>query len=345
MEFFNTLTQFEIGLADHPQPVREPLSWFLSALIILLLTLGTVYIQEQKLGLGYIEADQLARHQSVLNGTAPNPWAYRVLSEYMAEGFLRAGNAAHLNHSVAIGFLLFRVLQNALLFGVALMFYSLIGLTIRDSYIGIVLLAYAMTYSLFHSDLSFNTYADIFFYLLAGCVVLAGWSDWWLLPIGFLAALNRETSLFIPFFPLASLVANKGRGWRSCMQRVKTAGICFLVQIATLVLLRVMIHPTDPAWEQTWHNRQGWPTLWMNLTSLKTLELIGLTISVLPILAVWNFKALPAWLKGIFAIMVPAWFVIHLLMVYANETRVFLVPVALIFIPAALYPREVPGKI
>ena len=112
-----------------------------------------------------------------------------------------------------------------------------------------MVLAYAMTYSLFHSDLSFNTYADVFFYLVAGCVVLAGWSNWWLVPIGLLAALNRETSLFISFFPLASLVANKGRGWRSCMQQVKVAGICFLVQIATLMFLRVMIHPANHAWE------------------------------------------------------------------------------------------------
>ena len=131
VEVFDTLAQFEIELQDRPQPVREPFSWFFFAVIILVLTLGTVYVQEQKLGLVYIDADQLARHQSVLNGSAPNPWAYRVLSEYVAEGFLRAGSAAHVNHSVAVGFLLFRVLQNALLFGVAVIFYNLIGLTTR----------------------------------------------------------------------------------------------------------------------------------------------------------------------------------------------------------------------
>jgi hypothetical protein len=344
VEVFNTFAQFEIELRDDSQPVREPFSWFFFAAIVLVLTLGTVYVQEQKLGLDYIEAVQLARHQSVLNGSAPNPWAYRVLSEYVAEGFLRAGSAAHVNHSVAVGFLSFRLLQNTLLFGVALIFYSLIGLSTRNSCLGIMMLAYAMTYSLFHSDLSFNTYTDVFFYLIGGCVVLAGWSNWWLVPIGFLAALNRETSLFIPFLPLASLAANKGRGWRSWMPQVKVAGICFLVQITTLVFLRVMIHPANQAWERTWHNRQGWPTLWMNLTSPMTLELIGLTVSVLPILAIWNFRALPVWLKGMFVIMVPAWFVIHFLMIYANETRVFLVPIAVVLIPAALYPRESSGN-
>lgn len=321
-----------------PQPVGERFSWVLLALAILILTFSTVYLQEQKLSLNYIETKQLAHHQDVLNGTAPNPWAYRVLSEYVAEGFIRAASLAHVHRAVVFGFLALRLVQNALLFAVALIFYQLLGLTARESYIGMVLLSYAMTHSLFDSDLSFNTYADVFFYLLAGCVVLAEWSLWWLLPIGFLAALNRETSLFISFFPMASLVGTRGRNWRSFMPRIRIAVVCFVVQVVTLGLLRVIIHPATPTW--LWGNQPGWPTLRMNLTSLLTFTQLALTLSVLPIALLWNFRELPVWLKGVFWIMVPVWFAVHFLMVYADETRLFLVPAALVFIPAALYPRD-----
>jgi len=342
VQTLDTIEKFEppLRLQAVPQPARERFSWMLHALTILILTFGTVYIQEQQLTLHYVETYQLARHQAVLNGTSPNPWAYRVLSEYVAEGFIRAASLAHLPHAVAVGFLSLRLVQNALLFAFALIFYRLLGLTARESYIGIVLLSYAMTYSLYHSDLSFNTYADIFFYFLAGCVMLAEWPLWWLLPIGFLAALNRETSLFIAFFPVATLIGNWGRNWRSFTPRIAIAAACFVTQVVTLKFLRVMIHPAALPWSQVWHNQQGWPTLHMNLTSPFTLTQLGLTLSVLPIAAIWNFRGLPAWLRGMFWIMVPAWFAVHFLMVYANETRIFLVPAALVFIPAALYPRN-----
>ena len=59
-----------------------------------------------------------------------------------------------------------------------------------------------MTYSLYNSDLSFNTYADMsLLFLSPDAWCLAEWSLWWLLPIGFLAALNRETSLVHCLFP------------------------------------------------------------------------------------------------------------------------------------------------
>jgi hypothetical protein len=319
--------------------VGERSNWLLFALTIIILTFGTVYLQEKRLGLDYLETTQLARHEAVLNGTAPNPWAYRVLSEYAVEGFILTAKLVHVSRPVAGGFIAFRLVQNAFLFSLALIFYQLLGLTVRDSYIGIVLLSYAITFSWFHSDLSFNTYGDVFFYLLAGCVVFAQWSLWWLLPISFLAALNRETSLFISFFPVASLIGTWGRNWRSFIPRIRITAACLLVQVGTLTVLRMMIHTGNLPWQQMWHNEPGWETLRMNLTSSVTLELLGLTLSVLPIAVLWNFRELPAWLKGMFWIMVPAWFTVHFLMVYANETRIFLVPAALIFIPAALHRR------
>jgi hypothetical protein len=68
--------------------------------------------------------------------------------------------------------------------------------------------------------------------------------------------------------------------------------------------------------------------------------LLVLTVSILPLLALWKFGRLPDTLKGFFWIVVPVWMIVHLTSALANETRLFLVPVALIVIPAALYRRE-----
>ena len=188
-------------------------SWVASALAVLLLTLITVYAQEQSLGIHFIESVQMVRHEAVMTGTSANPWSYRVLSEYVAEAFIRMAAVVTPKHAELVGLLSLRLLQNACLFVLALLFYRRLGLTARESFIGIVVPAYSITHALYNSDLSFNTYSDICFYLFSGWIVLKYGASWWLLPISFLAALNRETSLFISLMPLAQLVAVAGRGW------------------------------------------------------------------------------------------------------------------------------------
>jgi hypothetical protein len=320
----------------------ERWKWILDVSAVVFLTLTTVLIQVQKLGisdterLDYIERVQLARHNAVLKGTAPNPWSYRLLSEYISEAFVRAASAIQLPRPVTVGFLSFRILQNLFIFSAALLFYRRIGLTARQSLIGIVLLSYSISHAWYDSDLSFNTYGDICFYLLAACLVLMN-RHVWLLPVSFFAALNRETSLFIPSLLIAALVGSGFKAWRSWVPQISLAVTCFVLQCATLLILRILIHPSH-SWP--WGNVPGWQTLWLNLTSIRTLLLLGLTISILPLATLWNFGSLPAWLKGVFWMMVPVWFIVHLSLAFADETRYFLVPIALVFIPGAMYSRE-----
>jgi len=89
--------------------------------------------------------------------------------------------------------------------------------------------------------------------------------------------------------------------------------------------------------------RVGVPLVMMNLSSQHTLMFLGLTLSILPILTAWDFALLPAFIKGLFWLMVPLWFAVHLSMAPANETRLFLVPVATVLIPGALYYRRPSG--
>ena len=86
------------------------------------------------------------------------------------------------------------LLQNAALFLLAAFFYRRLGLSERAAACGMAVLAWAIVHSFFNSDLSFNTFSDILFYLIAGLLILAR-RDMWILPLSVLAILNRETSL------------------------------------------------------------------------------------------------------------------------------------------------------
>ena len=56
------------------------------------------------------------------------------------------------------------------------------------------------------SDIQFNTFFDVTFYLLAGLCILQK-RFVWIVPITLLAALNRETSGLIPFLLMFSIFA------------------------------------------------------------------------------------------------------------------------------------------
>src|SRR6266851_1069865 len=137
-------------------------------LSVVLLAGTTVLWQEQHLGLHYVEGEQWTRHQTVLDGSAPNPWRYRVLAEWMAEGFVRVARMLHTPRPIATGFLGLHLVQNALIF---------------------------------------NTYFDVAFYLLATVLLLDGRVPLFLLVV-VAASLNRETSGFIPLLPLADWIAH-----------------------------------------------------------------------------------------------------------------------------------------
>jgi hypothetical protein len=61
------------------------------------------------------------------------------------------------------------------------------------------------------------------------------------------------------------------------------------------------------------------------------------TLSILPVLALLGYQKWPPALAVFFWVIVPVWFLIHPFTSVMAETRVFLVPQALVFIPGALF--------
>lgn len=316
-----------------------PVLFAITTLSVVLLAGVTILWQEYNLGLANIEGEQLARHLNVLAGRAPNPWRYRVLSEWVAAAFIAVARTLPVSRPVAWAFLSFRFLQNALILSFACSYYRRLGMDARRALLGVMLLAYAFTFANFNSDLSANTYFDVMFYIMAAMSVLSGGPRWPFLTIAAVAALNRETSGLIPLLPLSEWLVHPRAIPHNWRRRTWFAISALGTWLAIFVGLRMWLGQPSQTWQTQWGYAQGLPTMLMNLSSHITLMYLAVTFSILPLLVLWEFSALPDFIRGLFWLMVPGWLVLHLSLVVANETRIFLVPIALVLIPGALYWR------
>jgi hypothetical protein len=335
-------------MVQDPRPA-DPAHQGPSVLVVTILLTSTVLLagvavlwQEQHLGLPYIESQQLARHRDVLAGSAPMPYRYRVLGEWVAAALVKGSQVLHVPRPVATGFLALRLLQNLLALVLTFAYYRRLGMHSRQALIGVMVLAFAFTHAIDNSDLSFNTYFDVIFYLLAALTVLSG-RTLPFLAVVVAAALNRDTSGLIPLLPLAEWAGHPRAlppDWR---RRACLSALALAIWFAIFLGLRIYRGAPPEPWEAYW-GTWGLARVFINLSSRHVLMFLALTLSILPILTLWDFARLPAFVKGMFWLMVPVWFGVHLSIVNANETRLFLVPIAIVLIPGALYCRRQPAE-
>lgn len=307
------------------------LPWlFLAAFLVL-----SVYIvYQQATNANAVALDvHVERHNRMLEGNSEffNPWQYRIFSTYVAEAFYQVLAVVRSSTTKIEAFLLLRVIQNLLIFLAAEWYFRRLGVVnplLRLT--GHLMIGFSMAHSIFQSDLSFNTYFDILFYLAAALVILYERTSLLLVIVPF-AALNRETSALIPVMLLASIRDLNQADWKKVL---RTAVICGVLFVVVFVGVRyyygyqkaVGIHGMDSFTD----------FLNFNLTFKRFyLELIG-TLNFIPLIIVLFLARLPWLLRRWFWVIVPAWFGIHLAFSTAIETRLFLVPNILIFIPAFL---------
>jgi hypothetical protein len=313
--------------------LRKILVLVLILMSVILYSLLTVYLQYSTLGLHYIEdGKQMERHLAVMNATAGNPWQYRILAEYVAEGIIQILRALNFPHYVAVAFISFRVIQNIFIFLTAYIYYRKYGLSIGKSIIGISLLAWGMTWAFYDSDLQFNTYFDIFFYLLGGLSIITN-RYIWIIPITFFAALNRETSGLIPLMLLSSSLFHKDKKYQHSKITVSLLAITFFV--ICFVMLRIVYG--KQVLVLPYGHYPGLDLLSYNLSNKATWVLLFATLGIIPFMAIIAYINWPNPLKAFFWTIVPIWIIIHFLGSVVAETRLFLVPQALVFIPGSLF--------
>ncbi|MFH1893919.1 MAG: hypothetical protein ABIK83_14705 [Candidatus Zixiibacteriota bacterium] len=304
------------------------------SLIILtavLLSLFTVWAQVSPMGRDYIETEQLKRHRAVMEGHAGNPWQYRVFAEYIVEESIDAARALGLDRPISNSLVAVRVVQNMLIFLMAYLYYRKLGLKFLPALVGISILGWGMTYALYDSDMQFNTYFDVIFYLLAGLAILYRKYAWVIL-ITFLAALNRESSGFIPILLLAVYWVHRDEEGSS---KILFSGIAALAAYTVVFFgMRQLYSPQEVV--SVYGLSHGLEVFKYNVFRVPTWIYLFGTLGIIPILAVLSLRQWPQTLRAFFWTLVPAWFVLHMFISIMAETRIFLVPQALILVPGAM---------
>ncbi len=285
------------------------------------------------LGVDYLDhGNQIIRHLAIMQGHGGDPWQYRVLAPYLLKSVIGICELLSVPRPVAQAFMVFRVWQDSCVLLLAYAYYRQLDLSVAAAVLGMAMLAWGMSYSHYDSDLQFSTFFDLMFYLAAGLCILRGW--WrWLVPLTVLAALNRETSGFIPLLLLAAAyVATPDRRWREALP---TAALALAFYIAVFLGLRLIYGAQQSVLAYDHH--AGLDMLAYNALRIVTWQQMLATLSVIPLVALCGYRHWPASLKAFFWTLVPLWFAIHALVAVMAESRLLLVPQALVFIPAALF--------
>ncbi|MBI2422063.1 MAG: hypothetical protein HYV27_04465 [Candidatus Hydrogenedentes bacterium] len=298
-----------------------------------LLSIFSVHFQMTFMGLDWYETVQWERTQKVIHGESGTPWQYRLFTEGTVYALVHVCEALDIPRPVGVAFTLMRLLQNLVAFTLAVYFYRRLGLTTAEGVLGIALLAWGMCHGLYDGDLTFNTYTDISLFLTAGLLIANGRFGW-LVPLMCIAPFNRETSGCIPVMLLFSQM--EFRPFRLPPRRVLIiAGVALLLWLAIVGGLR-LVYGVRPYIVPTAGKSPILPLLTFNLTWWRTWVFLFATLGLMPLLALASWRGWPQVLQRYAWAVVPVWFPIHFSLAHAPETRLFLVPQTLIFIPGAL---------
>ena len=265
------------------------------------------------------------------DSTRPKEETKEFLQLFQEEGFVK----------YLIVFLGFRFFINLLIFYFGYKVFR--HFTSNPWLIGLafVFMSLSMGNAVNDADLAFNTYIDVALYLVAGHLILGKKSILWFIPITLIGALNRETSLFIPALLFLTFIKwddlykhpFKLKTWFPNQKITIVTAVCLIIFAAIFVGIRLYYGYEE---QTTWKVEAGWPMLKLNLFSVESVksyfEMFG-AFSILPFIILYNIRKGSYILKVWFWGMVPVWFLAHWLLVVAYQSRLFLVPTFLIFLP------------
>jgi hypothetical protein len=311
--------------------IKNPF-WVLLIVSAILLSIASVYAQEDYLGIRFLRVQQEKVHGQMMQGVAGNPWQYRILADLLVDQLIRVFNELGVSGAEVSAFVVFRFVQDILIFLVAGLYYKKLGLHFYANLIGLSVLAWGMSYSLYNSDLSFSVYFDIVFFLV-GAILIIDKNVIWILPLTVLSAFNRETAVLIPCMLLGS--AYFGDFPKEMVKRAKLySTVCLLVFAIIFLGLRVYYGHQFFLTADGYYPGLG--LLFLNIRSGITWEQLLITLGIIPLVAILAYQHWPRTLRIFSWIIVPVWFAVHFVAALVPETRLLLVPQALIFIPGAL---------
>jgi len=322
------------------------------------------------------------RHIALIEGNSEyyNPWQYRMLSPMIVEGLMFMYNNTidrlypieeKLTFTIAktseptpetkefikllqtkgaikylLIFLILRFFLNITVFLIAWYFWRHFVSNELLIFFGLMFLSMGMGNAVIASDLTFNTYFDIIFYLLAALIIVKKRNPAWIIPIVMLSAFNRETSILIPFLFFISNCDFSNfnfKNYKSLLNFLPSKRIWLIAITSFFIFLLIFIglriyYGYQP--QQVWKVPAGIQMIRLNLVSAVSVksyfEMLGL-FSVIPIVILLRFRSLPIILRTWFICIVPLWFTAHIYSVVIYQTRLFLVPSIIIFMPMFLF--------
>ncbi len=264
------------------------------------------------------------------------------LNPYYQQKIKEAGGVeVVINSSVRrylIIFSLFRILQHLLIF---YLFWRYAKRFTPDKYwlaASLVFISLLMGNAVRDSDLSFNTYTDIIIYLAAAILVLEKWQPAWLVLLAAIGSMNRETAIFVPAIYFVAQCDWQQKKLPE-FAVFKWTTLAYVAFGAVFVGIRTYYGAYPAYLSDNQVAVAGLPLLIDNLTSFFSVYTYGEATGsyAVPLIAsLYCLRRSTVLLQNIFVLIVPAWFLMHFLYSFAYETRTFLVPILLIFMPIIL---------
>ncbi|MEO7176339.1 MAG: hypothetical protein ABIV51_10590 [Saprospiraceae bacterium] len=321
-------------------------AWFAFALFMILLCIYPVYTNIMY-GQGYC---QYTRQIEWLDGNSQffNPWQYRILSPIIIEcihfifchsidyvfsikHFFPQENEEVIRYYII--FCLLRSFQNLIVLALLYSFYKQYIKDFRLLIFTLLLCVLFMSNSVYDSDFSFNTYFDIIFYLLAALAGLQKRPFYQIIILTALAALNRETSGFIPLI--------YGMFYAGSLQQIfRNRRLMIVMALSTIaycvIFVSIRQYYGGPATTDWFPGFVAGVKLnfQMPRLPLSIMEPFGIVL-IFPFVALAWRKRTDLVFRQLALIVIPVWVLIHLSL-FIQEARIFLVPVFVILIPMAM---------
>lgn len=288
--------------------------WFICVVVCLVVAAAATMIHVKSVDLPNREF-QVKWHASVIEGHAPAPDQYRVLTFWAAEGIRRATGA----DLIVIYALLRLALTAAAL--VALYGYLRYWFSPSLSSMGVLLVGAALPVTFFGYKMQVTDPAQFLFFALAFRALQTN-SLRTLYLIAPIAAANRETALFMIPFSIAVWWGTVPM--MTIIKRSMGLGAAMLIVLAPIHLYYGNHDPYTPVF-----------TLMLNLTRPGTLLYPGLLFGWLWFAAFTNLRSKPEFLRRL---LLPAglFFIAHFMVAQLEEVRLLL-PLAPVILPLALF--------
>lgn len=301
------------------------------AALALALSLLAAFNQVKAQGLSWQEAHYYPALEAAIGGE-PGEGG---LSAAMTMGLKRTLEWAGAPRPAGLAMVGLRVAQNLALLLFCYGYYRRLGIRPYPILLGWMTLAWAMTHTTWQTTLAFDTYTECLLAVAAVWAVASGQSRW-CVPLAVLAALNKSTGWILPLTIFAAALGGPV-GLPAERKRLVTPMAAAIIYVAVLIMVREYT-----AWHHFVPRPQGWEQLSENLRNPHTWGQLAGTFGVLPFLAVLGWTRTPQLVHYTAAATLPLCFAWHFTHSDAAATHVFLLPLVVCVLPAALFALQAP---